>query len=340
MSSKPPNYRLITTSRIYRDVNSQTSDGKDPFEDAELNYGDIERFQVISPIGSGKYSLVFLGKYDNDKPCAIKTLKNIPFSKIQREVCILRHVSDVPNVIHLIAVVRDPLTSAISIVTDYQHNEAPRTVFPRLDVGDIRVMMWQLLNSLDCCARCGVMHRDVKPGNLLISKEDRSIQLIDWGLADLYYPQRAYTVRVSTLRYKAPELLLNYQYYDYGVDVWGAGVVMAEMLIKIPFFEGRDIDEMIAAVAGLCGTVQMLQYVDKYGLTLPQQALTMFPQSQGSGWQRTIFGMKPNKMDDEAIDLLKKLLTVDHADRITAAEALEHSFFNEIRDEMKRRAKR
>jgi casein kinase II subunit alpha len=201
-------------------------------------------------------------------------------------------------------------------------------------------MMWQLLNSLDCCARRGVMHRDVKPGNLLISREQKSISLIDWGLADLYYPQRAYSIRVSTLRYKAPELLLNYQYYDYGIDVWGAGCVMAEMLIKMPFFEGRDIDEMIAQVAALCGTTAIMQYVDKYGLVLPQAALSQFPTNPTPGWSKVLYEMKQQKRDDEAIDLLKKLLTLDHAERITAAEALEHPFFNEIRDEMTRRTRR
>jgi casein kinase II subunit alpha len=208
---RPASYRLITTSRVYRDVNGTTSDSPDRFADFELSYSDIERFEVISPIGSGKYSLVFLGRSDNSQHCAIKSLKNIPFSKIQRECAILQHVSTVPNVVHLLAVVRDPITSTISLVTEYHHSDSPRTIFPKLKIPEIRILIWQLLQSLDCCARLGVMHRDVKPGNLLISREEKSISLIDWGLADLYYPERAYTVRVSTLRYKAPELLLNYE---------------------------------------------------------------------------------------------------------------------------------
>jgi casein kinase II subunit alpha len=72
-------------------------------------------------------------------------------------------------------------------------------------------MMWQLLNSLDLYTRVSVMYRDAKPGNILILCDSCSVQLIDWGLADLYFPQRVYIVRVSTLRYRAPELLLNHQ---------------------------------------------------------------------------------------------------------------------------------
>jgi casein kinase II subunit alpha len=318
-------------------VNAATADSPDPFADFELNYSDIDRFEIISPIGSGKYSLVFLGRCDSSQACAIKSLKNIPFGKIQRECAILSHVSTVPNVVHLIAVVRDPITSVISLVTEYHRSDSPRSMFPKLKIPEVRIMMWRLLYSLDCCARLGVMHRDVKPGNLLISREQCSISLIDWGLADLYYPERAYTVRVSTLRYKAPELLLNYQHYDYGVDVWGAGCVMAEMLVKFPFFDGRDIDEMIAQVAGVCGPVAMMQYVDKYGLLLPQGARAQFPPGQTSGWPKVRHGMKQGKYDDDAMDLMQKLLAVDHAERITAAEALEHPFFDPIREEVARR---
>lgn len=335
---KTPTYRLITTSRVYRDVNKGVSLDEDPFANYEFDYTDIERFEVIGPIGSGKYSLVFLGRCDGEKSCAIKTLKDVPFVKIQREICLLKRVSDLPNVIQLFGVVQDPLTKVISIVTEYLRSESPRSLFPKLTIPEIRVLMWHLLVSIDACAQRGVMHRDVKPGNILISADRQNLRLIDWGLADLYVPQKPYTVRVSTLRYKAPELLLNYQYYDYGVDVWGAGCVLAEMLVKFPFFEGKDIDEMIAQVAGICGTVQMLQYVDKYGLVLSQSALSQFPQNQVPGWQKTVHAIKAQKFDEEAIDLMKKLLVIDHAERITAAEALEHPFFNEIRADMLRKS--
>lgn len=331
---KTPTYRVITTSRIYADANANVQNYSDPFENYEIQYGDIDRFELITPIGSGKYSIVFMGRYDEKDLCAVKTLKNVPFVKIQKEVCLLHHVESLPNVVKIIDVVKDPLTATISIITEYQQSENPRSLFPKLDLDEIRYLMFQLLTSLDATANRGVMHRDVKPGNVLISSDHKSLRLIDWGLADLYFPEKPYTVRVSTLRYKAPELLLNYQYYDYGVDVWGAGCVMAEMLVKFPFFEGHNIDEMIAQIASVCGTSAVLQYVDKYGLTLNQQALSLFPSNQAPAWQRTICLMKPHKTDEEAISLMKKLLTVDHEERITAKEALKHPFFDPIRKEM------
>jgi casein kinase II subunit alpha len=84
----------------------------------------------------------------------------------------------------------------------------------------------------------------------------------------------------------------------------------------------------------------MMQSVDKSGLVFPQQALAQFPQNTGSGWHRVVHGIRRHKADEAAIDLMKKLLTIYHGDRITAAEALEHPFFNPIRAEMIRRTNR
>jgi casein kinase II subunit alpha len=184
------------------------------------------------------------------------------------------------------------------------------------------------------------MHRDVKPGNLIISADRKNLKVIDWGLADLYFPKRRYNVRVSTLRYKAPELLLRYEYYDYGIDVWGAGCVFGELLVKIPFFEGRTPEEMVASIATVCGFETLVNYVERYGLSVPGMAITMLPSNPSPSWHRLFGIVRSSKKDEQAFDLLKKLLTVDHNDRITAREALDHPFFDSIREEMEQRVQR
>ena len=335
-SSKTPVYNKITVSKIYPDVNKDLPREESIFESFKIEFSDISRFEVISPVGSGKYSTVFLGRMDGKKRCAIKTLKNIPYVKIQKEICILTRVSSVPNAIQLYGTVIDPLTDTISIITDYLPNESPKTLFSKLTLNEIRVLMFQLLVSLNESHKRGIMHRDVKPGNMLFSKNRKKIKLIDWGLADLYFPKMAYSPRVSTMRYKAPELLLNYQYYDYGIDVWGAGCVLAEMLIKFPFFEGRDFDEMVCDIASVCGTDSITQYAEKYGLTLSQEVQNNLPQAKSPQWYKIVQNgsIPQSKYDPEAVKLLTALLTVDHEDRITAAEALQFPFFDPIRKEM------
>lgn len=328
---KTPEYKLITSSRVFRDVNSGVDTSDDPFENFEINYVDIDRFEVIKPIGSGKYSIVFMGRHDGTNECAIKALRNVPFIKIQREICIHQQVASIPNVVPLIGVVKDPLTSTISIITKYQKTDNPRILYAKLSLQEIRILMYKLLLSLHLTASKGIMHRDVKPGNILVSPDKTNLELIDWGLADMYFPEKPYTTHVSTMRYKAPELLLNYQYYDYGVDVWGAGCVMAEMLVKFPFFEGRNLDEMIIQVAQICGTDLLIDYRNKYGLTFSQTVLSQIKPHQPSSWDRMMNSIKAPKRNDDAVNLLKQLLTIDHMTRISAEEALQHPFFDPVR---------
>ena len=327
---KTPKYKKITVSRIYRDANS-TILSPDDFEKFEVCFGDIEKYEISHPIGHGKYSIVFLGRCcETGEMCAIKVLKNMEFFRIQRELFFLSMVNNIPSIVSLKDVLKDPLTNAISIVTDFQDTELPKTLYPKLTLVEIRNLIYKLLKSLDETAKKCIIHRDVKPGNIMISSDHKNLQLIDWGLAEIYCPKKAYPVRVSTLRYKAPELLLNYQYYDYGLDVWVAGCVLAEMLIRFPFFTGNNIGDMIAQISSLWGLKIINQYINKFSLELPQSAIHLLPNNQNDTWDTFTKMISPDKYDEKAIDLLRKLLTVDHEDRITASEAINHCFFNSM----------
>ena len=81
--------------------------------------------------------------------------------------------------------------------------------------------------------------RDVKPHNVMIDHENRRLRLIDWGLAEFYHPGQEYNVRVASRYFKGPELLVDYQMYDYSLDMWSLGCMLASMIFrKEPFFHG------------------------------------------------------------------------------------------------------
>ena len=74
------------------------------------------------------------------------------------------------------------------------------------------------------------MHRDIKPQNVLIDHTKRTLKVVDFGLADFYFPEKDYSSKVASLYYKAPELLLGCVRSDYSVDVWAAGLILAGLV--------------------------------------------------------------------------------------------------------------
>ena len=74
------------------------------------------------------------------------------------------------------------------------------------------------------------MHRDVKPMNIIVDKESKTLRLLDWGLSEYYLPGKEYNVRVASRPFKGPELLIGYQKYDYSLDIWSTGCIFAAMV--------------------------------------------------------------------------------------------------------------
>lgn len=106
---------------------------------------------------------------------------------------------------------------------------------------EVRIYIYKILEALEYCHSHGIMHRDVKPLNIVINNKEKKLSLIDWGLADFYHPGKEYNVRVASRYYKGPELLVNDKLYHYSLDVWSLGCTMANMIFKIDtFFKGSD----------------------------------------------------------------------------------------------------
>lgn len=113
-----------------------------------------------------------------------------------------------------------------------------------------RYYIFELLKALDYSHSNGIMHRDVKPHNVMIDHEQKQLRLIDWGLAEFYHPGREYNVRVASRYFKGPELLVDLQEYDYSLDMWSLGCMFAGMIFrKEPFFHGHDNYDQLVKIA-------------------------------------------------------------------------------------------
>lgn len=92
------------------------------------------------------------------------------------------------------------------------------------------------MQALDFCHSQGIMHRDVKPHNIVIDHKNRMLRVIDWGLAEFYFPDREYNVRVASRYFKGPELLVDHRDYDYSLDLWSFGCVLAGIVLFYAFY--------------------------------------------------------------------------------------------------------
>ncbi|KAJ1553251.1 Casein kinase II subunit alpha [Cladochytrium tenue] len=103
----------------------------------------------------------------------------------------------------------------------------------------------------------------------MIDHEKRILRLIDWGLAEFYFPGTEYNVRVASRHYKGPELLVDYQFYDYSLDMWSLGCMFAAMIFRRdPFFPGHDNYDQLVKIAKVLGTDELFSYLDKYNIEL------------------------------------------------------------------------
>jgi len=175
------------------------------------------------------------------------------------------------------------------------------------------------------------MHRDIKPHNIIIDLEKKALKLIDWGLAEIYLQNQPYNVKVCTKYYKPPELLLNYQFYNQAVDIWGLGCMLASAIFKKePFFQGKDIPDQIYKIVSVLGTDDLKDYIDKFNIEVEVNLFNFLGIHSKKPLSKFLNASNEKFATNEALDLLSKMLVIDHTQRISAQEALNHPFFNSI----------
>nr|CAB3493125.1 unnamed protein product [Digitaria exilis] len=241
----------MSKARVYADVNVLRPKEYWDYEALTVQWGEQDDYEVVRKVGRGKYSEVFEGiNVNNNEKCIIKILKPVKKKKIKREIKILQNLCGGPNIIKLLDIVRDQHSKTPSLIFEYVNNTDFKVLYPTLTDYDIRYYIYELLKALDYCHSQGIMHRDVKPHNVMIDHELRKLRLIDWGLAEFYHPGKEYNVRVASRYFKGPELLVDLQDYDYSLDMWSLGCMFAGMIFrKEPFFYGHDNHDQLVKIA-------------------------------------------------------------------------------------------
>ncbi|CAO3597709.1 unnamed protein product [Absidia cylindrospora] len=198
-----------------------------------------------------------------------------------------------------------------------------RATHGALDLTAIRQFMFQLLRGIAYCHENRVLHRDLKPQNLLINKRG-ALKLGDFGLARAFgIPVNTFSNEVVTLWYRAPDVLLGSRMYSTSIDIWSAGCIMAEMYTGRPLFPGTTNEDQLQKIFRMMGTPTEQTWPNVSQLPEYKPNQQYYP-------AQTIYQILPT-IDPLGLDLLNRMLQYQPQMRISAKDALNHAYFDTVR---------
>lgn len=192
-----------------------------------------------------------------------------------------------------------------------------------IDPDIVRSFQHQLLKGLEYCHKNNVLHRDLKPQNLLINKNGE-LKLADFGLARAFgIPVRCYSAEVVTLWYRPPDVLFGAKLYTTSIDMWSAGCIFAELAnAGRPLFPGSDVEDQLKRIFKLLGTPTE----DTWSGVTSLPDYKPFPIYHPT----TVFSSVVPKLNSKGRDLLQQLLVCNPAARLSAEDSLAHHYFNDL----------
>ncbi|ETV96053.1 CMGC/CDK/CDC2 protein kinase [Aphanomyces invadans] len=288
----------------------------------------MDNYRKVSKIGEGTYGVVYKAvDLNTNRTVALKKIRlesedeGVP-STAMREIALLKGLAH-PNVVHLYNVVHQ--ADKLYLVFEFLDHDLKHfmdlhgtTLVPFV----LKRYVQQMLLGIAYCHSNRVLHRDLKPQNLLLDLQG-NLKLADFGLARAFgIPMRNYTHEVVTLWYRAPEILLGGSHYSTAIDIWSVGCIFAEMFNRKPLFPGdSEIDELFR-IFRVLGTPDDHMWP---GVSSLPDFKTSFPKWQPQPWHDVV-----PSLDACGVDLLMRMLVYEPRQRISAKQALSHPWFDEL----------
>ncbi|KAJ3133210.1 hypothetical protein HDU90_006366 [Geranomyces variabilis] len=321
----------VAKASVHAYANIKQPNEYSDWELSDVKWCDGSLYRRTEVLGRGKYSNVYgVVRKTDGRVYAVKSLKPNRSKRVKREIHILRNLRAGPSIIEFYGAFIDAYTNEPALIFRRINNVDWRDLYPSMTMEDVRCYAFQLFRALDFAHSKGIMHRDVKPQNILYDPTTRELRLIDWGLADFYFPGLEYNLRVASRYYKPPEILLGYRRYDYSFDMWSAGCVVAGMMFRVEvMFRGSCDEDQLRAIASVLGGAELRAYARKYQINLTPGIISVVRENRTkrADFSSFLTLITSNAVERAALDLIDNLLCYDHADRITARQALQHPYF-------------
>nr|AAB51081.1 protein kinase [Schizosaccharomyces pombe] len=297
--------------------------------------GEVKQLSYTSSkvVGSGSFGVVMqVHLIESDSKAAIKrVLQDKRFKN--RELQIMRIMND-PNIVDLIAYYYTTGDNSDEVYLNLVLEFMPETIYRAsrlytrqklsMPMLEVKLYIYQLLRSLAYIHASGICHRDIKPQNLLLDPENGILKLCDFGSAKILVAGEPNVSYICSRYYRAPELIFGATDYTHAIDIWSTGCVMAELMLGHPLFPGESGIDQLVEIIKILGTPSREQIKTMN----PNYMEHRFPQIRPQPLSRVFSRSVPL----DALDLLSKMLQYTPTDRLTAAEAMCHPFFDELRD--------
>ncbi|KAF4119996.1 hypothetical protein GMORB2_3407 [Geosmithia morbida] len=310
--------------------------GRKVFKVFNQDFVAEDRYTVTKELGQGAYGIV-CAAVDNTtgEGVAIKKITNVFSKKILakralREIKLLQHFRGHRNITCLydMDIPRPDNFNETYLYEELMECDLAAIIRSGQPLTDahFQSFIYQILCGLKYIHSANVLHRDLKPGNLLVNA-DCELKIADFGLArgfsiDPDVNSGYMTEYVATRWYRAPEIMLSFQSYTKAIDVWSVGCILAELLGGRPFFKGRDYVDQLNQILHILGTPNE-ETLNRIGSPRAQEYVRNLPFMP----KKTFPSLFPQANPD-ALDLLDKMLAFDPTSRISVEQALKHPYLH------------
>ncbi|XP_055365456.1 cyclin-dependent kinase 17-like isoform X3 [Betta splendens] len=310
---------------------------------SEIGFGKLETYIKLDKLGEGTYATVFKGRSKlTDNLVALKEIRleheeGAPCTAI-REVSLLKDLKHA-NIVTLHDIVHTD--KSLTLVFEYLDKDLKQYMDDCgniLSMQNVKIFLFQILRGLAYCHRRKVLHRDLKPQNLLINDRGE-LKLADFGLARAKsVPTKTYSNEVVTLWYRPPDVLLGSSEYSTQIDMWGVGCIFYEMAAGRPLFPGSTVEDELHLIFRLLGTPTEdswpgISSIDEFkSYKFPKykaQPLLNHAPSPLVIEEEQMFLIRP-RLDTDGTDLLMSFLKYESKKRISADEAMRQPYFRSL----------